>query len=302
MQNYSISEIECVNPCNKVRGRFPYKWDLNVYRGCGHGCKYCFAMYTHKYMDSKNFFNEIYVKINIVDQFEKFLRSKKWNKEVINFGGVTDNYQPAEEKYKIMPEILKLLIKYKTPCIISSKSDLILRDYDLIDELSRSTYVSIAETITCMDEKIRLLIEPYGVASKRRFEVLGEFKNTNVKTGLHMMPIIPFITDNKENLEHLYCMGREAGVDYALTELLNLRGETKTVFLSFIKDKLPYYYDDLCVMYKSGWVGNEYKKQFYPTVRSLMKKYDISSNYTKPMKDRMSEVAEKKYHQISLFD
>lgn len=302
MQKYNFKEIECVNACNKVNGRFPYHWDLNVYRGCEHGCKYCFALYTHKYMDSKDFFNEIYVKKNITEQLEKLLHSKRWNREVINLGGVTDNYQPAEEKYKIMPEILKLLIKYKTPCIVSTKSDLILRDYDLIDELSRVTCVNVAATITCMDERIQSMIEPNGVSSLKRFEMLGQFKKTKAKIGLHMMPIIPFITDSAENLEALYSMGNQTGVDYAITGILNLRGETKTLFLSFIKESFPAYYDKLCNMYKSGWVGSEYKKYLYSIAIPLMRQYNISGNYTRPIKERLQELSLNEYKQLSLFD
>ncbi|OJT81281.1 radical SAM protein, partial [Clostridioides difficile] len=86
-------------------------WDLNIYRGCEHGCKYCYAIYSHKYINSNNYFEEIYVKTNIVEKLERQLKSSKWKKEVINIGGVTDSYQPIEADYKIMPEILNLLIK-----------------------------------------------------------------------------------------------------------------------------------------------------------------------------------------------
>lgn len=302
MKKIRFTEIKCVNACNNVHGRFPYNCDLNVYRGCEHGCKYCFALYTHKYMESNNFFNEIFVKINIVEQLEKLLRSKKWNREVINLGGVTDNYQPAEEKYQIMPDILRLLIKYKNPCIISTKSDLILRDYELIDELSQITCVNIAATVTCMDEGIRCLVEPNGVSSQKRFDMLKQFKKTGAKIGLHMMPIIPFITDSSENLEALYSMGEKIGVDYAITEILNLRGETKTVFLSFIKESFPNYYDELYNMYKSGDSIREYKRQLYSVAIPLMKKYNISSNYTRPIKERLQELSANEYKQISLFD
>ncbi len=302
MQKYCFKEIECVNACNKVHGRFPYNWDLNIYRGCEHGCKYCFALYTHKYIDSKNFFNEIYVKINIVEQLEKLLRSKKWNREIINLGGITDSYQPGEEQYKIMPEILKLLIKYRNPCIISTKSDLILRDYDLIDELSRITCVNVAATITCMDERIRCMIEPNGVSSQKRFDMLGQLKKTKSKIGLHIMPVIPFITDSSENLDALYSMGKQMGVDYAITGALNLRGETKTVFLSFVKESFPYYYDELCNMYKSGRTVREYRKHLFSVVMPIMRKYNISSNYIKPLKERLQETSANEYKQISLFD
>jgi len=117
---------------NKLKRKLPYEWDLNIYKGCEHGCKYCYAMYTHNHLNGM-FDQDIYIKTNVVDVLEKELRKPSWDRSIINIGGVTDSYQPCERDQQIMPEILKLLIKYKTPCIISTKSDLVLRDYDLID-------------------------------------------------------------------------------------------------------------------------------------------------------------------------
>ena len=170
----SYKEIQCKNASNNVSGRLPYKWDLNIYRGCVHQCQYCFALYSHQYLEvnTDDFFKDIFVKTNIVDKLEEKLSSPSWKREVVNIGGVTDSYQKAEANYKLMPDILKLFIKYKTPIIISSKSDLILRDYDLIDELSQITYVNIAATITTTDEGVRQKLEPSGVSSARRFEML----------------------------------------------------------------------------------------------------------------------------------
>jgi DNA repair photolyase len=138
-----MNEIACETALKKLKRRYPYSWDLNIYRGCAHGCRYCYAIYSHDYFKDSNYFENIYVKTNIVDLLESELKSENWKREVINIGGLTDSYQPCEEDLKIMPKILKLLIKYKTPAIISTKSDLILRDYRLIDKLSRLTYVIV---------------------------------------------------------------------------------------------------------------------------------------------------------------
>ena len=120
-------EIVCKVALNKLKRKIPFAWDLNIYRGCEHRCQYCYAIYSHDYLGSEQYFDTIYVKTNIVEQLEKQLGSPDWKQEVVNIGGVTDSYQPAEEKYKLMPHILRLMIKYSTPCIISTKSDLILR-------------------------------------------------------------------------------------------------------------------------------------------------------------------------------
>ena len=192
---YKIEEITCSTALNKLKRKIPYGWDLNIYRGCGHRCKYCYAIYSHEYLGEKDF-SKVFVKTNIVKQLDKELGKPTWKREIINIGGVTDSYQSEETDFKIMPEILKTLIKHKTPAIISTKSDLILRDYDLIAELAKITYVNVASTITTMDEDVRKEIEPNSSKSSDRFNMLKEFRKTNASIGLHTMPIIPYLTDS----------------------------------------------------------------------------------------------------------
>lgn len=294
----TLNEIICKTACNKI-SNMPYEWDLNVYRGCEHGCKYCFALYSHQYMNSENYFNEIFVKTNVVEALERQLKSKNWKKEIINLGGVTDNYQPAEENYKLMPEVLKLLIKYKNPAIISTKSDLLLRDYDLIAKLAEVAYVNVASTITTADESIRQLIEPNGVSTTKRFAMLKEFRKTNASTGMHIMPIIPFISDSYQNLDTLFSQAKEINIHYAITALLNLRGPTKGVFFEFVKTKFPQIYEKLIPMYKNGYVEKgEYKEKLYNMIYEIRKKYSILSHYSSIIKDNAKNPQDA---QLSLF-
>lgn len=212
-----VQEIEAKKALNKLNSKFlPYNWDLNVYRGCMHKCQYCYALYSHKYLDGKNFFDDIYVKKNVIESMEKQLASKRWKREVINLGGVTDNYQPIEAKYGLMREVLKLMIKYKNPITISTKSDLILRDEDLLTELAKVTMVNVAATITTMDENIRKLIEPGAVSSERRVKMLSQLKDKNIGLGLHFMPILPMITDSEENIESIFNEVSKIPVDYII--------------------------------------------------------------------------------------
>jgi len=255
-------------------------------------------MYSHQYLDSELYFEDIYVKTNIVEQLEQQLSCPSWKREVVNIGGVTDSYQPIEAQYKLMPDILRLMIKYKTPCIISTKSDLILRDYDLIAELANITYINVAATITCMDENIRKKIEPNGVPSLRRFAMLKEFAKTNASTGLHFMPIIPYITDNRDNVDDLYAHASDSRVDYVLPGTLYLRGKTRAVFFDFIQQEFPQLYEPLQAMYIKGGAGTEYKDKLYLMVNELKAKYNLSSSYSKPMKEKMNQ---SENIQISLF-
>ena len=283
----AIKEIHCESALNKLKRQVPYGWDLNLYHGCSHACQYCYAIYSHQYLNAAGFYDDIYVKTNIVEQLERELSAPNWKREVINIGGVTDSYQSAEEQYQLMPQILKLLIKYKTPAIISTKSTLILRDFDLIDELSHITYINVAATITTMDEEVRKKIEPGSAPSQDRFDMLKQFSKTNASIGLHVMPIIPFLTDSRENFEALCRSAKESAVHYLLPGTLYLRGETRKVFFDFIGRSYPELLPRLQAMYASGGADKEYKNRLYLMVNELRDRYGISSSYTKPMREKM---------------
>lgn len=276
----------------------PYSWDLNIYRGCEHGCKYCFAIYSHDYLEDDNYFSTVYYKKNILEALEKELSSPKWKREVVNIGGITDSYQPIERKLKIMPEILKLMIKYKTPIIISTKSDLILRDIDLISELSKIVTVNIAFTITALDERVRTFLEPNGSPSKNRFVALKKLREkTNAVLGVHLMPIVPYLTDNRYNLEQIYKLAHKVGVDYVLPGTLYLRGKTKQYFMNSLQEFHLERYQKMKELYKKGSATKEYKEGLYQYIHELEKKYHLTSNYKKAIMNK-----DKSLKQLSLFE
>ncbi len=292
-------EVTCKQALNRLKRKMPYEWDMNIYRGCRHGCCYCYALYSNRYMHSGSFFNDVFIKTNIVEELEKKLRSRGWKKEVINIGSVTDSYQEIERQYRIMPEILKLLIKYKNPAIISTKSDLILRDYDLIDKLSHVTYINVASTITAADEALQRKIEPWASSTQERFEMLHAFSKTNASVGMHVMPVLPYLTDTRQNLEELYERAKEAGVGYAIIGTLNLRGDTKKAFFQFLEREYPFLYPRVLALFQDGHLDRGYKADFYVMAEEIKKKYGITSNFKRLMleKDKNEEV-----RQLSLFE
>lgn len=288
LENSNTEHIICKRALNKLNKRnLPYNFDLNIYRGCEHACKYCYAIYSHKYLNQTDF-NKVFAKTNIAEVLDKELSKKNWKQDVVNIGGVTDSYQKTELQLKLMPDILRILIKHKTPAIISTKSDLILRDFELIDELSRITYVNVASTITTMDENIQQHIEAGASNSMARFKMLKEFRKTNASVALHTMPIIPFLTDSYENIEALIQQAQASSVHYMLPGLLYLRGETKKAFTYFLKQTYPNIYEKLMELYKNKPTYTAYKTNLYKnTVNPLLKKYGISTNYTKIIKEKM---------------
>ena len=283
--------IHCKTAANHVKGRFPYIWDLNIYRGCEHGCRYCFALYTHNYLENRRagcFFSTIYKKENIAEQLERQLASPSWKGEVINLGGVTDNYQPWEAENGLMTEVLEVLIKYRNPCIISTKSDLILRDYELIDRLSRLTYVNIASTITCVDEKLASELEPGAVSPDRRFGMLKEFAKTNASTGVHSMPMIPYLTDDTANLEGLYQGAVSCGARYLLPGYLNLKGPTKDAFFDYLFKYRPHLLEPINRLFTVKNAYKEYRIPKYREIRQIAEKYRMPSNYMKEIRSRLT--------------
>ena len=305
----SVTEIRCKQACTEISNEdISSSWNLNPYRGCMHGCVYCFAIYSHDYLyESGNYYDDLYVKMNIAAQLEKQLSSPNWNGETIGICGVTDCYQPLEAKYKLMPDILRVLIKYKNPCSILTKSDLILRDYDLIDELSSVTHVSINASISCTDNEIRKKIEPGGKNAAEKFQMLKEFSKTNAKIGVLNMPIIPYITDDRVNIEQIYANASSSGVNYVMSKVLYLRGKTKEMFFETIKREFPQYYEPLKQLYQHSEATKAYKSSIYKMVKEIKRRYYFSkkqlANHTTPLPShKLSKKRTESTKQLSLFD
>lgn len=273
-------EIQCKTACSRLHSRFlPFHWDLNAYRGCTHGCRYCYALYSHQYLGSHAFYREVFVKTNAAERLERQLCAPSWDHAVVNLGGVTDSYQPAESQYRLMADILKLLIRYRTPCTISTKSALILRDYDLFAELARVAGANIAVTVTTMDEAVRRELEPGAFSSERRLDVIRAFSKTGVSTGIHLMPIVPLLTDSAENLEAIYASARDAGADYVLPGLLNLRGRTRDVFFQFLCAQYPTLLEPIGRLYGKGSASPDYKAGLFQKVGAICASYGLAGGH-----------------------
>ena len=296
-QNYQ--PISCKSALNHINSKFlPYHWDLNIYRGCEHQCAYCYAQYSHSYLEDTDFFHHIYIKENIVTQLEQKLQSSKWAHDVINLGGVTDSYQPAEAIYKLMPQILKLLIKYKTPAIISTKSSLILRDIDLLKELSNVAGVQVAITITTLDQSLANKIEPGASSIKERINTIYELKKAGLTVGWHLMPMIPYLTATRNNLTAIFKIAQMCQIDYIIPGILNLRGSTRINFFRFMKNNYPNEYDRVWKLYNNKNEYKQYKHQLQELISTLSKQYSVSRNYYR----YVPKVKESKIKQITFFD
>ncbi len=257
----------------------PLNWDVNPYRGCAHGCTYCFAQYSHSYIDSKDFFGDLRVKLNVAEVLDKELGKKSWKGEPLKIGGVTDPYQPIEEQYRLMPEILEILIKHKNPTMIATKSNLALRDHQLIAKLARVTNVTFATTITTMDEDIQKRLEPGAPSSKERFAMMSKMGEAGCETIVLCTPVVPFLTDGDDNLDNIFAQFSQLELDHLAIWPLHLRGSTRGKFLHFLQNNYPEILRPLDQLYRTANAPIEYRLTLNARINQLREKYDVRNTY-----------------------
>ena len=266
-------------------GYLPYHWDANIYRGCAHSCPYCFARYSHEYLgyrDPFDFEQKILVKVNAPQVLDRELASPKWRGELVNLSGVSDPYQPAERAFGLTRQTLEVMLKHRNPTILGTKSDLILRDLDLLSHLSETTFCSVAVTITTLDEGLRKQLEPFSSPASRRVVVLKKLKEAGVKTGLLATPIFPYLTDDPHSLEDLVRAAAECEVDFFVAGVLSLRSSARQRFMPFLKQQFPELYPKYCQLYKRWSTPREYSRGVYEKVRLLQEGYGVGHNIQWP--------------------
>lgn len=294
-------EISCKKAFRKLKHRIgPYEYDMNIYRGCAHRCAYCYAQYSQRYLDHRDFYRDIYVKTDIAEKLDQQLSSPHWKHQLINIGSVSDSYQPLEAKYQMMRQILPVLIRHRTPCIISTKSDLILRDLDYIEELASLTYVNIAVTITTTDEQLASILEPNAVKPQRRREVAAFIKqHTRAVVGVHAMPIMPMMNDDEASLRRLMEWICDIHADYGTFGALHLHGVTKQAFMRTLQTHFPHLVKTYDRLYAMQHLDREYAVNMYQKIETLAKAYGVCTDYMKFVK----EYERKNSHeQLTLFE
>ncbi|HJT23066.1 MAG TPA: radical SAM protein [bacterium] len=206
----------------------PFFYSLNLYRGCRHGCPFCFARYTHWFLGFQNSFDfqrKIQVKVNLLERLEEELANPRRKRDWVTLGAATDPYQPAEKKYRLARGAFRLLAKYRWPAVFSTKSDLVLRDLDVLRDLVDRANGGVAMTLTTLNPALQKFLEPHAVPIERRLEALRQLKAHGIPCGIHLMPIIPFLTDTDEAIEGMVRTAAEIGVDYFVYNVLRLRGQ-----------------------------------------------------------------------------
>ena len=262
----------------------PFYYSLNLYRGCRHGCPFCFARYTHWFLGFQNTFDfqrKIQVKVNLLEILERELSNPRRRKDWVSLGAATDPYQPAERKYQLARGAFRLFAKYGWPAVFSTKSDLVLRDLDVLREVVEKANGGVAMTLTTLDPKLQKFLEPHAVSIERRLEALRRLKAHGIPCGIHLMPIIPGITDSDGAIEGMVKMGAEIGVDYFVYNVLRLRGQVvRNYYFQSLKAYDPgLFYNTLKLYGSRPYPLEGYTDSLYQKVRFYREKWGLQNRW-----------------------
>ena len=268
--------VECKSFLHHFDKKFlPFSWGANPYRGCEHSCLYCFARYTHEYLgynSGVDFDNKILVKANAAGVLEKELSSPRWKGDIVNLGSVCDPYQPAEKKFKITQQVLEIFAKHKNPLFLGTKSNLILRDIDLLSEMAKRTTLIVYITITTLDENIRRKIELRAASTEERLDAVKQLSDAGVTVGILFMPIFPYLTDDFENINGVVKAVSDAGAKDLVQGVLDLRASCRNRVLSFIEDEFSELLPKYLALYKKAYAPKDYVGKIYRAVETARRK------------------------------
>jgi DNA repair photolyase len=213
---------------------------INPYRGCEHGCIYCYARPTHSFLNLSpglDFETRIVAKVNAAERLRQALASRAYTPMHLNIGSVTDAYQPAERRLRITRSVIEVLSEARHAFSIITKSSLIERDIDLIAPMAKENMAAVYVSITTLDGKLARILEPRAAAPERRLRTIEALAKAGVPVGVSVSPVIPFI--NEPELESVLTAARDAGASSAFSIVLRLPWEVNPLFQQWLQQHYP---------------------------------------------------------------
>lgn len=258
-----------LNRCDSHR--VPFDWTINPYRGCEYGCKYCYARYTHEFMERwhpEAFETEIYTKDWDEAAFRRELRSVRRGQSIA-LGTATDPYQPAERRYERSRRVLEVLATISGRRVyLTTKSDLGTRDIDLWQKVAERNQVAIAITVTTTDAALARLLEPYAPRPDLRLAAVAKFAAAGIRVGVIASPVLPMITDSASSLDAIAAAAKRAGAVTFGANVLFLKPCSQRVFFPFLEEQFPH----LFARYTANYGQDAFIKGAYPErIRQLVK-------------------------------
>jgi DNA repair photolyase len=258
-------------------------WSINPYRGCEFGCKYCYARYTHEFLDKpdpESFEREIYIKQNAAWLLRQELRQVRPD-EYIALGTATDPYQPIERKARVTRSLLEVFAEQQGLKLgIVTKSTLIERDIDLLTRIAQRNRLTLHLTITTPDAQLARILEPRAPRPDLRFRTVERLRAEGLRVGILCSPLMPGITDTPRALEAMARRAKKAGAGFFAAQPLFLKPCSKPVFMRFVREHFP----ELEKAYESrygdrAFVSKAYQERVTALVRAVVRKYELEQRF-----------------------
>lgn len=264
---------------------FLTKFGMNLYRGCEHNCMYCDGQ-SEKYQVNGQFESQIEVKINAPELLEKELSRLAKKREKPGFiglvGGVSDAYQPLEKEYKLTRKILEILENRHYPVMILTKSRLIERDLDLLKKINEKTNALVGMSFSSVNDEISRIFEPGVEIPSERLKTLKKIKDAGIKCGIFLMPLIPFITDNYQEMTKVFQKARELDLDFIVSGGMTIKfGRQRDKYFDILEEYFPDLIPEYEMIYKNNKYGNAIE-QYYQSLNAPM--LQLSSAFKIPLR------------------
>ena len=301
VEYFTLPVRSLLNKCSSPR--MPFTWTVNPYRGCEFACKYCYARYTHEFMELRDGLDserKIYIKQQAAWLLRRDLKRVKRG-ESIAIGTATDPYQPAEKRAEITRSVLEELALHRGLDVsIVTKSDLVLRDIDVLQRVSEHNGIFVNLTITTLDTELARILEPRAPRPDLRMDAMRRLNQAGVPAGVICAPVVPGITDSPQDLDALVRATAEAGGRYIYANPLFLKPCSAAIFLPFLAERFPHLVED----YRRRFSGREfmdaaYRKRISALMAKLRSKHGIGARETIPDHPRQEENAGER--QLALF-
>jgi DNA repair photolyase len=281
VEYFTLPVRSLLNRCTSVR--MPFEWTINPYRGCEFACKYCYARYTHEFMEMRDgidFEQKIYIKQHAANLLRQELRQVKPGQEIA-IGTATDPYQPAERRFEVTRAILEeLSLHAGLELGIVTKSNLVVRDIDVLQRVARNNRLFVNITITTMKTDLARILEPRAPRPDLRVEAIRQLNAAGVNAGAICAPVLPGITDAPRNLEAVVQAVAEAGGKYIFANPLFLKPCSAAVFLPFLEKEFPNLAASYHERYKDrAFLPKAFGKRLSQLMARLREKYGIRNAY-----------------------
>lgn len=286
----TYQEIRCRSALNRVKGKAYMQWSLNPYRGCTHGCHYCFARRYHSHLEldaGDSFANVIFVKTNFVEVLRRELDRPSWKKESIGFGTATDPYQPIEGTYRISRRTLEALRDAATPVGIVTKGPMIVRDIDVLQELSKVATCRVHMSVPTVDEDAWERLEPGVAHPMQRLRAVRELVDAGIDCGVLMAPIVPGFSTQPARIERTIKAIADSGATSIGAMVMHMDGGTRDHFMALLQREYPDMVQMFEELYASRYVRKDYDKRVQEVVSLMRQRYGVAQRGTARSKNRL---------------